>query len=96
MSGPTGVPDFDFIIGSRPWLDRAGCLGTDPNLWFKNHKGKTFGKEVKAICASCPVKQECLDWVLGLSGDSDPGGFVAGMNARQRLIARRERRRRAS
>jgi WhiB family redox-sensing transcriptional regulator len=55
---------------TRPnWMARAACIGHDPELWFPNagHKPST---DVVAICRSCPVINECLDYGLthGLKG----------------------------
>lgn len=41
----------------EPWQDRANCLGTDPEIFFPK-----IGKrsdEAEAVCAECPVQQQC-------------------------------------
>ena len=90
MSGPTEMPDFGWIMGQQNWRDKAACLGTDPAMWFREH-GVVFGKRLKGICAKCPVRQDCEDWVLDLKKNEDPGGFCAGMSPRQRNLERRKR-----
>lgn len=44
------------------WRDRAACRGLDPELFFPP-RGDT-GPEARAVCADCPVQDECLTWAL--------------------------------
>lgn len=39
------------------WRDRARCAGADPDMFFDPAREA----EAKAVCAKCPVRQECLD-----------------------------------
>jgi len=90
------IPDFDFIVGKQEWRNDAACLGTDPSMWFRD-LGKVYGPKMKAICASCPVQQECEDWILNdVTSKNDPVGLVAGWTPRQRALMRRDRARQAS
>ena len=48
------------------WRDRAACIDT-PLEWFFPMPGPNLQREVKrakAICASCPVQADCLDYAL--------------------------------
>jgi len=45
-----------------PWRDHAACKDHDVDLWFPN-KGDR-GLEAKAICRTCPVRAECLEFAL--------------------------------
>lgn len=47
------------------WQDRASCLGMDTEIFYfdPNLKGQSKRNKAsvaKAICATCPVKLECL------------------------------------
>lgn len=45
----------------RDWLERAKCAGHDPQRFFAT-KGRAEGG--LAICATCPVQAECLEFAL--------------------------------
>ena len=53
-----------FGLGGEPptWRERAACAGSDPDLF---HNARRISA-AKAICATCPVLDECrrdqLDW----------------------------------
>jgi len=42
------------------WKQHAACRGMDTNIFFPERGGNT--KRAKAICAKCPVRQECEDY----------------------------------
>ena len=44
------------------WMDHAACLGMDPEL-FHPRRGEST-KPAKAVCATCPVQTDCLQWAL--------------------------------
>ncbi len=51
------------------WTARAACAGCDQDLFFprKNYGRRGHGPTVlaaKAICATCPVREECLEHAL--------------------------------
>lgn len=71
-------------IDNPSWQERAACRNTDPAIFFIKGEGHT--KKAKAICASCPVIQQCLDWTLLLEkhNRNTNAGFYAGMTANQR------------
>ncbi len=50
------------------WRHRAGCRDVDPELFFPAaESGPVFDAQVaeaKAVCASCPVRTECLGFAL--------------------------------
>jgi WhiB family redox-sensing transcriptional regulator len=66
----------------QAWRNQAVCKGLDPAIFFPAVGGSS--KEIKAICDSCPVKQECLEYALSISGDEDRCGIFAGTSARER------------
>ena len=87
---PVEAAPFEF---TRPkWHSRAACRTEKPQwveVWFPP-RGKN-ATEAKAICAGCPVVDECLDWAIT---HHERHGVRGGMDVKER---RREagRRRRA-
>ena len=80
----------------RPeWVERAACRGyaelhggpARDRLFFPSRGEAT--KPAKAICADCPVSQECLEYAL-VAGLTD--GVWGGLSARERKRLRRARR----
>lgn len=61
------------------WWDLAACAQTDPELWFPE-KGAT-NPDAARICATCPVKQQCLEDALA---SGDPHGVRGGLSPNQR------------
>jgi WhiB family redox-sensing transcriptional regulator len=59
--------------GRQGWLDRAACRGQDPERFFPESGEQVKAAEAKAICASCQVRDQCLDLAVkaagGLAGD---------------------------
>lgn len=63
-------------------MDFANCAGKDSNIFFPKVNGEWSAsneKKARQICASCPVRVECIDWAcsqrweeLGYWG-SEPG-----------------------
>jgi WhiB family redox-sensing transcriptional regulator len=55
------------------WHDDAACLDVDPDLFFPvGPAGPGLDQigQAKRICRSCPVRQRCLAWALGLGAVS--------------------------
>lgn len=60
----------------RHWRDRAGCAGVSPNTFYPEVDTRGANPEVrkrlqrlaeleaKAICLTCPVKDDCLTHAL--------------------------------
>jgi WhiB family transcriptional regulator, redox-sensing transcriptional regulator len=76
------------------WQDRAACRGMDVLLFFglSGEPGRERGireAKAKAVCVSCPVQAQCLDYALG---NSIMHGIWGGLSGEERA---RERRRRA-
>lgn len=70
---------------ARPgWQADAACRGLDPDLFFPGQGEAT--SEIKAVCASCPVQEECLLYALGLR---EQHGIWGGRSERERRKMRR-------
>lgn len=55
------------------WQEQSACAGMDPELWVGDDHSNTRVAKAKAICATCPVLDTCLDWALQL--DKTLGNF---------------------
>jgi WhiB family transcriptional regulator, redox-sensing transcriptional regulator len=52
---------------SGRWWEQAACKDADPDLFFPVSgigSGRRQAAEAKAVCASCGVRQLCLDYAL--------------------------------
>ena len=80
------------------WQDGAACTGAAMLLFF-GPDGETQAErearesEAKAVCASCPVRAECLAYALS---HSVRHGLWGGLNEAERSVERRRRARRAT
>jgi WhiB family redox-sensing transcriptional regulator len=75
------APETDFFAD-------AACRGADTTLFFP--VSDTYADEAKAICSTCPVAQQCLEFAIETH---QPDGVWGGMTAieRHRLVRRRQR-----
>ena len=75
----------------RNWAGRAACSGLDPSVFYPPSDEEA--DEAKAICAECPVQEECLEHAIA---HREKNGVWGGATERERLrIIRRRRRLRA-
>jgi WhiB family transcriptional regulator, redox-sensing transcriptional regulator len=80
------------------WQDRAACHGTDIVLFFgpdgeRQPERDVRERKAKALCASCPVRMECLGYAVGRP---EKYGTWGGLNEDERSAERRRRMRRAN
>ena len=69
------------------WRDDAACRGADIDLFFP--VSEDDGGPAKAICATCPVREACLEWAMATHQED---GIFGGMTATERRRLRRRRR----
>lgn len=69
------------------FMKDAACKGLPYEMFFPERGANTSLKEAKAICAKCPVKQDCLRYATNNRIDF---GIWGGTSANQRI--RRARR----
>ena len=77
------------LITRGHWRSAAACQTADPELFFPiSDSGKSLAQvaEAKAVCASCPVRRECLAFALGTG---QVHGIWGGTTAQERVIAQR-------
>lgn len=70
----------------RHWQDEANCMGVDPDLFFPERGAST--REAKAVCRSCEVRVDCLDYALA---NGEKFGIWGGHSERERRRLRRQR-----
>lgn len=79
-------------IRNIDWMTGALCAQIGPELFFPG-KGES-SRHAKALCASCPVRQECAEWALAeLTPTDDAYGYSGvwgGTSPRDRSKARKE------
>jgi WhiB family redox-sensing transcriptional regulator len=69
------------------WQRKAACRGPRANLFFPpNHFEKKADRlnrerQAKAICATCPVAQQCLEYAVSIQ---EPFGVWGGLNEVER------------
>ncbi len=73
------------------WGDYAACKGMDPAIFYPDLLTRAAKVTAKAVCATCAVRSECLEWALrNQEGWGVWGGHTT--EERKRMRARRDRR----
>ena len=72
-----GADDLD--EGPLAWQERALCAQTDPEAFFPEKGGST--REAKRVCATCEVREECLQYALA---NDERFGIWGGVSERER------------
>jgi WhiB family redox-sensing transcriptional regulator len=71
------------------WQERGRCRDLDTDLFYPPldsetaHQRRARETVAKAVCASCPVRVECLAWAIA-SGEQL--GVWGGLNEREREL----------
>lgn len=69
------------------WQLRAACRGPESRLFFppthveRRDEREDRERRAKTICASCPVRRDCLDFALSIR---EPHGIWGGLNEAER------------
>lgn len=74
---------------SDDWQESAACKSMGTKLFYEE-RGHSVDV-AKAICASCPVIEDCLDFALQGSSYGDAGVW-GGTTPEERRLIRRQRR----
>lgn len=83
--------------GHPDWRARANCLGLDTNLFFPAVGDGATVRTALAVCNGdldhppCPVKDECLTFVMSFDQDEDVAGIFGGMTSGDRKKLRKQR-----
>lgn len=91
----TPWPTALFDLQREEWQQRAACRGVGADKFWPG-RGATFEvRELKAMCGSCPVSADCLDYA-DRAIPIEAGGIWGGLSARQRRERRRQMNREAA
>lgn len=74
------------------WRDRAACLGKSGDIFFPTERkftSKTWAA-ARALCANCPVREQCLATALAVDVTEDRWGMFGGMTPSERRYHRRK------
>ena len=72
----------------RDWVHRSACKGLDPIIFYPATDDEADA--AKAVCAECPVQEQCLEHAIGHREHNGVWGG-ATERERQRIIRRRRR-----
>ena len=89
-------------MNDQTWRADAACVGEPTEAFFADERwAEVEGRfvrwthaselDAKALCAVCPVRDDCLDHAMTLP---ERHGVWGGLNARERDRLRRKRQRR--
>ena len=80
-----------FFGVERPqYQEGAACKGIDnPEIFFPSPGDTEALKAAKALCADCPVVQDCLEYALN---NNERYGIWGGKSTRERLLILRAKR----
>jgi WhiB family redox-sensing transcriptional regulator len=70
------------MTDTQDWRQEGLCGQVGGDLWFP-HKGGN-NRPAKRVCATCPVRQECLDDVMARTDVVDDYGIRGGTSPRER------------
>ena len=78
------------LMTAASWRKRAACRGVDPEVFYPVTDEEAG--VAKAICASCPVREACLEYALSAR---EREGIWGGATERERRRILRQRRKSA-
>lgn len=82
------MPRLPITHPETDWFDEAACRGVDTDVFFPVSDAQA--DKAKAICATCPVREQCLEYALEVR---PPEGVWGGLTSveRHRMIRRRQK-----
>ena len=72
---------MDTLIRPEPWMQDALCAQTDPEMFFPQKGGST--RNAKRVCASCDVREQCLEYALRTKQDDGIWGGKSAIELRK-------------
>jgi WhiB family redox-sensing transcriptional regulator len=73
------------IVNTRAWTARAACRGADTEIFYPASHDEEA--EALALCATCPVRAQCLEDALR---NRETHGIWGGTTPEERRRIRRE------
>jgi WhiB family redox-sensing transcriptional regulator len=85
----------DTTTATMDWLDLSACRVEGPDVFFPQRQGNRHTEArataaAKAVCATCPVVDACLDHAIETN---EHYGVWGGMTTRERVAEKRRRKR---
>lgn len=80
------------VASSSDWRNSAACSALPITNFFTD--GRRVSRMVREMCASCPVRQDCLEYVMTNEEGSDRKnrfGFYGGLTSEERFKLAQER-----
>ena len=79
---------WDNLVGPPAWMAEGICATIDPDFWFPERGKWTQSAEAQAICHTCPVREQCLDYAVE---HKERWGVWGGVSStkRRKMIAER-------
>jgi WhiB family redox-sensing transcriptional regulator len=76
------------------WREDAACAGLENDLFFPAGEEESLAATAKAVCAACPVQEQCLQYALATNQTEGVWGGMTGPERRRlrRRLRDRERR----
>ena len=75
------------------WMDDANCAGAPIEAFFPGGDSRYPWGRARAMCAKCPVLEECRSWndemEKGVISERQMAGFYAGETPDERVARRR-------
>jgi WhiB family redox-sensing transcriptional regulator len=81
-----------FSMTATTWRKLAACRGLDVEAFYPVTEDEADAAEAKAVCATCPVRQACLEHALA---HREREGVWGGTTERERRRIVRQRRKSA-
>lgn len=78
-------------MNAASWRQRGACVGLDPEVFYPHSDEEA--DEAKRICATCPVREPCLEFALDTR---EAEGVWGGTTSRERRRLLRQRRKTAA
>ena len=75
------------VEGLVDWRDAASCRASDPDVFFPDGEDVEGIARAKAICATCPVREDCLTFAVELN---QTDGIWGGRTPAERRRLRRD------
>lgn len=76
------------------WQERGACRGSNTELFFhpdfeRGHRREDRASEAKALCARCPVLEQCRRHALAVQEPYGTWGGLDEIERRELLLGRR-------
>ena len=83
----TGPNPTRHVVSEEAWREQAKCKGLDGSIFFPERGDMVSVRKAKALCALCPVAQECVDYAVRWD---IRWGIFGGLSDHERRPLRRE------